>query len=451
MATLKYFVNAKKRIQAPIYVRLFYGSKLKRIKGMDPTKEGAGYDLICKSGLMVEPSRWSNNTETIKQRIRTDDDNRLIDKLEKLKKHINSENKEFVGNRTKEWLTDIIDTFHNVKHDEGKTLNGYISYFISEAKEGRKSNKSVENFAPGTIRTMEGFQRIFNEYQGIYTDKRLDKLRDENKALRPLKILQYSDLDKSFGKRFNNFLKDEGYGQNTMGRFTKQLKYFMQNALDDDKHDNRDFETYKVLKVNKPIVALTENEVESIYKLDLRNDRRHELARDAFILLCETCLRVSDYSKDFKIVKEGETYYIHLFQQKTRGEVFIPLTARAVAILKKYDWKPPRLHPNYINKYIKFIASQSKINEIITWPTVEKGLRFDRSAPKWELITCHSGRRTGATLMRKAGMKIDDIMVITGHKTQAQLMEYIGETKKEAGKRVGQHEYFTGSKLKVVG
>ena len=76
-----YFVSAKKRDTAPIYVRLSAGRKV---------------DLIVKTGLLVDPARWSNTTQTIKQRIFTDADKVLIKKLKELKDHITSEFQNYI-------------------------------------------------------------------------------------------------------------------------------------------------------------------------------------------------------------------------------------------------------------------------------------------------------------------------------------------------------------------
>jgi hypothetical protein len=93
MATINFFINAEERELAYIYIRFSAGRKV---------------DLIIKSGLIVERSRWSNDTQSIKQRIKTDDNEKLIFKLKGLKEHIEREYKDFFGDPSKEWLLAVI-------------------------------------------------------------------------------------------------------------------------------------------------------------------------------------------------------------------------------------------------------------------------------------------------------------------------------------------------------
>ena len=108
MATVRYFVSAKKRKIAPIYVRL---------------SAGRGTDIIVKSGLQVSPNEWSNKTETIKQRIRSKDDDELIEKLKALKSDIEAKIKTQGQELTSQWLEGVIFEIHNKKTQDAKTLN----------------------------------------------------------------------------------------------------------------------------------------------------------------------------------------------------------------------------------------------------------------------------------------------------------------------------------------
>ena len=438
MATLKFFVSAEKRELAPIYVRLSDGRKC---------------DLIVKSGLLVEPERWSNKTETIKQRITTKEDDKLTDKLDELRKHINKELKFYSGTKSKDWLTSVINRFHNIREDEGKTLNGYIASFINKAEAGELKNNGAVNFSLGTVRAFKGFQRIFNEYQGIYTDKRIEQLHKEEKPLRPLKLMDFEDITVDFYRDFVSFLSNEGYEVNTIGRFIKELKYIMRKALSEKKHTNREFMegAFSGFSEDSFSVYLTMDEVERIYKHDLSKFPRMELARDAFIVLCETALRISDYHKiELNIRDRNRRKYIYIQQSKTGDLVVIPLTSRMEAILKKYNGQLPKIHEVYVNKYIKTVASWCKIDQVIRWDAKKNGLKFTKSAKKYELITCHTGRRTACTNMYLSGIKPIDIMKISGHRTESMLLKYIRISPEETAERLASHSYFNGSNLKAV-
>jgi integrase len=438
MATINFFVSAKKRKIAPIYVRL---------------SDGRGCDLIVKSGLVVEPDHWSNKTQTIKQRIPNKKDSSLKNKLAKLREFIDEENRNYTNIKSKDWLKNVINKFHNVKEEGSNNLNSYIESFISKARKGELKTNGAMNFADGTMRALGGFKRIFNEYQGIYTPDRLEELRKQEKEPRPLKIIDFEDITIDFYNDFVAFLSNEGYKVNTIGKFIKQLKYLMRKALIEGKHKNRQFMevAFTGFTEESHAIYLTPEEVEKIYNYDLSAFPRMEIARDAFIILCETALRISDYRQiDVNIKVLHGKKYINIFQTKTKEPVVIPLTKRMDAILNKYNGKLPRIPEQHVNIHIKTIAKWCEIDEEIRWPAQKFGKKFTASAKKYELITNHTGRRTACTNMYRAGIPTIDIMKISGHKTEKSFLTYIRITPEEVAERLSEHPYFSGDILKAV-
>ncbi len=438
MATVRYFVSAKKRKIAPIYVRL---------------SAGRGTDIIVKSGLQVSPNEWSNKTETIKQRIRSKDDDELIDKLKALKSEIEAKIKTQGQELTSQWLEGVIFEFHNKKPQDAKTLNEYIEWYCTQVENGEIKTKHGLNISPATGRSLRGFQRIFNEYQGVYSDKRLNELAEQKKTPRERITLDFEDIDKDFATTFKNYLIDEGYKINTVGKIIKLLKYFMNKSLKDDKHTNMKFkdDKYSVEPEEAFSISLTPDEIQKLYEYDLSHNKRMETARDKFIVLCETALRVSDYDKiDVSLRTEGGKQLIDLYQTKTKNRVLIPVSRRMKEILKKYNNQLPRIHEVYVNKFIKTVAFNCGMTEVLRWEITKYGKRVSKSAKKWELISCHTGRRAAATNMYNAKIPVKLIMALTGHKTEAQLMTYIKIDPVTLAVKAAEHEYFTGSPLRVA-
>ncbi|MEI6049104.1 MAG: tyrosine-type recombinase/integrase [Bacteroidota bacterium] len=448
MATINYFVSGKKRKTVPIYVRF---------------SAGRGVDLIVKSDITVNPKQWSNTTQTIKQRIRSDADEKFIKELKNLYDNIEIEGKNYHGEYSKEWLQDVIYKYHNKKTADAKTLNEYTSKFIDDAKKGERKNKSSMNLAPGTIRILEGFKRIFGIYQGIYSEKDIKEIEKKNESLkedkkplitlRPVKKVDFENINIDFYNSFVNFLSDEGYSLNTQGRFIKGLKMMMKKSLQEKLHSNRDFqfESFRGISAESFSISLTPDELDKIYKYDLSQpeNKRQELARDAWFILYETCLRISDYSKievNIRIIESKRI--IDIYQTKTNRRVLIPLTARFEAIWNKYEGKLPKIPDQYINKYIKTIAFLCGITEVVRWPVVQYGKTFERTAKKYEKISCHSARRSGATILYKEGVPISDIMILLGHHTEKQTKEYIKISAEEAVLRLSEHPHY--SALKAV-
>jgi len=78
----------------------------------------------------------------------------------------------------------------------------------------------------------------------------------------------------------------------------------------------------------------------------------------------------------------------------------------------------------------------------IRWTVNEGGLEYEKTAKKYEKITCHTGRRTGATNMFLADVPLKTIRSITGHKSDAQLLEYIKADELTMALKASEHPYF---------
>jgi integrase len=438
MATLRFFIGGTKREQVPVYVSLSAGRENTQ---------------IVNSGLTVDPKTWSNKKQTLSVQDKNEADKKFLKKYAALDKYLNDLIIDFTGEYPGEWLQDAIDKYYGKKAANAKTLNEYITQFIKEAESGDRKNKDDMLLSPGTIRGWKSFQQVLFEYQGIYTEKRLKVRQEQKKPIRKKRVIDFEDITSEFYAAFVRYLNDEGYKKNTKGRFVKTLKIFMKKALIDKLHKNREFE-YAFPGFTKKTFAvyLTQTELNKIYNYDLSNDPELDIARDAFMVLAETALRISDYKKvDVNIHTDDDgTQLLYITQQKTRGEIVIPLSTRLQEILKKYDGSLPRIPDQYINRMIKTVAYRCGINEVLRWEDEKAGKTFEKEAPKWKLISCHTGRRSAISNMYLAGIPVISIMSISGHKTESQLLSYIKVTPEENAKKLSLHPYFRNGKLKRV-
>lgn len=439
MATLRFFIGGTKRDQVPIYVSL---------------SAGRGNTQIVKSGLTVDPKTWSNKTQKITQRILTETDKKFLKKYTALHKYLN----DLIIDKTDEfpegWLQDAIDKYNGKKTPDAKTLNDYITKFIKDAESGDRKNKEDILLSPGTVRGWKSFQQVLNEYQGIYSEKRLKSRKDQDKPIRKQKTIDFQDITTEFYNSFIHYLNDEGYKRGTKGRFIKTLKIFMKRALEEKLHTNREFQysTFKGFSSNSFSVYLTKSELDKIYNINLSKHPELDVARDAWMVLNETALRISDYSKvDINIRKsEDGTKLLYVTQSKTGAPVVIPLSTRLEDILKKYKGNLPKVPDQYINKRIKTVAFMCGIDEIVRWEDEKSGKTFENKAHKWEKCTCHTARRSAATNMYLAGIPAISIMSITGHKTEAQFLKYIRVTPEENALKLSLHPYFRNGNLKAI-
>lgn len=185
-------------------------------------------------------------------------------------------------------------------------------------------------------------------------------------------------------------------------------------------------------------IYLTMQEIEKLHKLEL--PKRLEKARDLFLVGCCTAMRISDYkslSKDN--IRDGMIYKA---TKKTGERVVVPIHPIAKEILERYDYKLPILSEAKLNKYIKEVGKLADMNEPIIITKTEGGKKISRTFKKYELITTHTARRSGATNMYLNGIPSISIMMITGHTTEKAFLNYIKVTKEQNAQVLASHEFF---------
>jgi len=422
MATVKFFLwSEKKGVNAPIYVRLSAGREKV---------------FIVKTEKTIKPELWSKENQTVKQRILDTESQKLKDELIDLKKHIETEVNKCFGELSKEWLKEVIYKFKFKKSSDAETLMEYIERFILEVESGTRKNENLMNLSKGTITNLKAFKKQVTDYQVNRTEK-----------LKRTISVDFENVNIDFYNDFVSYLSDEGFAQNTIGKHIKTLKMFMSKSLEEKLHTNRDFQfrSFKGISRKSFNIYLTETELEKLYNKDLSGNPDYDKARDAFLTLCETGLRISDYNKVDVSIKTDESgvKLIHLSQEKTDGEVVIPVSVRLQKILDKYNGTLPRIHDQYINRDIKKVAELCEFNEVLRWNEKKLGKSYEKTCMKWEKITCHTGRRTFCTNAYLAGIDTLSIMQISGHSTESNFLKYIKLTKEQNARKLSTHPFFT--------
>ena len=163
-------------------------------------------------------------------------------------------------------------------------------------------------------------------------------------------------------------------------------------------------------------IALSENEIDEIERLDLSDNKRLEQVRDLFLVACYTGQRFSDLNKiNHSNIIDDE--YIAIRQQKTNEQLTLPLLKVVKTILVKYSYKLPKISNVKFNEYIKDVA---KLCE-----TLNKQYNGDNKKVRWQMISSHTARRTFVTLNYGKGVDLDTLKLGTGHKQTKTLQTYI--------------------------
>jgi len=239
------------------------------------------------------------------------------------------------------------------------------------------------------------------------------------------KDFELDTLDfKFFDKLKIWMLLHKNYTTSTVNKRLKTLKSFLKYCSDIDIFDLNMIKRIKVMEEKTASkIALSEEELELLWKYDLTEMPKLEKVRDLFVFSCATGLRESDVQKlAFASIDDD---MITLVTQKTEDELQIPLNKYSRSILVKYDNKLPKISQQKLNEYLKEVGRVVGLDEDIPFISYPAGKRKEDFVKKYELLKSHVGRRTFITLSIIKGIPIPVIQSITGHKDLASFQKYI--------------------------
>jgi site-specific recombinase XerD len=331
----------------------------------------------------------------------------------------------------------------------GVIENEYEQYLVSFAIKYRaESNKSYN--------TKKGYQTTINkliEFENAFNTK-----------------LRFIDIDINFYNKFKSWLlsstftkgDDEVYyTKNYIGTMFKNISKFM-TVSQGKVHEftgHKDAE-FKVESEETDSIYLTQEEIQKIYDLEITEEllKKNEYKnrnlkttikslneeRDRFLFGCFTALRHSDYSRLDSLHFKNDI--ISIWTVKKDKKVFIPMHYQLRDLLKRRNnILPAPISDQKHNKQIKAIGKLAGINEEVILTKTRGGKRIETVKHKYEFITSHTARRSGATNMYLAGVDLKFIQDILGHSKVEQTISYIKVSAEDNAKRLVDHPYFKGN------
>jgi len=306
-----------------------------------------------------------------------------------------------------------------LKHRK-KSLFEFINNFIEESKNIKQNS------------TVCVYKTTFKHLKN-YSEKR-------NKSI------NFDAINFQFYSEFTKYLsQDLEMSTNTIGKYIKTLKTFLNEATERGFNENLEFRKskFKTISEETDTVYLTTTELKIIEEKDLSNSSGLEKVKDLFLLGCYTGLRFSDFTqiKQENIIKSKSI--IQIRTQKTKEKVSIPIHPIVRKILAKYDNSIPKPFTNQImNKYLKDIMELCEIDTSTELTTTKSGKTQKTTVPKYKLITTHTARRSFATNCYLADIPSISIMKITGHKTEKSFLKYIKVTQEQNADKLLNHPFF---------
>lgn len=262
----------------------------------------------------------------------------------------------------------------------------------------------------------------------------------------------WEDIDEQLIDKYVQNQEELGYMKKSINKHLASLSAMLNAAF----KDGYQFKTsvlshFPKLNVTRDDkveeIYLTEAELQALYEMPLE-DKSDDIARDIFLVGCYTSQRYSDYSR---IRKSDVSFHdgigiVTLIQQKTDTEVSIPvLNDNLIRVFEKYDYELPFINNSTLNRKIKDVIKRLSESVPSLREEIPTRLRLDQSKmesegrvafkrnnrgevliPKYDLVTSHTARRTGITLMYLSRiLDTHEMMSISGHKTESVFHDYI--------------------------
>lgn len=322
------------------------------------------------------------------------------------------------------------------KENQNLTFYPFIEKFIEQS--GKRVNETTgKKLAPKTIMDYERTRDRIIEFE---------KLHDYP--------IEFDTINLDFYYGFKEYLENEDFAINTIGKFIKNVKVFMNAATELGYNTNLAYKNKRFVKlaVETDQIYLDINELQKIIKLDLSSKPGLNNARDLFIIGAFTGLRVSDFIKltkdNIKTFKGKRFFVVEI--KKTNETLPIPIHPEVEKIIQKNNGTPPKgMAPQTINKHLKTIGEKAKIKDLVSIKTLKGGKVTSQMMNKFDLIRNHTARRSFCTNAYRSGMSTLDIMTISGHKSEKTFLNYIKITAEDRAIKISENPFFN-PKLKLA-
>ncbi len=406
---------------------------------MSITIRGARY--LTSTGYKIAPAKW----DAAKQQARRGCSNAtgvtyavINSVLAKIAEHFAAYENECISTDSRPNVDNLKNEFakhfgrkSTAKETAARTLTlfDYLDIFTAEMGEANQ----------WTDGTREKFAALKNHFAGYKPD------------------LSFADFDEKGLNAFVAYLRDTKQMKNTtIGKQLGFIKWFLRWATGKGYNIQTAYQTFtpKLKTAPKKVVFLDWQELMRVYNYKIpENGTKVELSdtdgnkytkiihdaagiaktRDIFCFCCFTSLRYSDATNLKKADINGDNLTITTI--KTADTITIELNKYALSILAKYADSPdlkgyalPPITNQRMNIYIKDLCELCGINQPITQTYYKGSQRIDETAPKFELIGTHTGRRTFICNALMLGIPAEIVMKWTGHSDYKAMKPYIDVT-----------------------
>lgn len=414
------FIIREPNSDLPTYIRVVVRHKYKELK--------------VDTGDKIKPIYWDKNSQrpTVDKKLLRNVSPILLKELKYISHHLDEidyfvrdlvldlkRDKQISLDTIKDSLIEFLGRKKEEAPEDPVIITDYYDHLIERMEKGTFLTDKGQLYTNSSIKTHKVHKKRFEDFKEVWPE------------------LTFENVSYDFYTQFIIFCNNKNYKQNTIGKTINTLKFVMRTAYKEKIHNNGIFRDKEFRGVTEDVdnIYLTVDELQALFKLDLSNDKVKERARDVFLIGCYTAQRFSDYSRyrpeHIKTTGNG-TKVIDIVTKKTKKRVIIPfLFPELDILLKKYNYKMPKIYEQDLNEQIKEVGKMAKIIDDVIITDKVGGRMIEAVYKKNELIKTHTARRSGATNLFKMGYSPLEIMKITGHTSESTFMKYIKVSKEE--------------------
>lgn len=392
---IKFYLDKPKQATSPVILSVTFKSQR----------------LRCGTGVVIPVVSWDSE----KQRVRRGytDSLHLNSSLDSLKNEV----KKIYGSFelsgvewNKETLADFKKRIDNYRTPEKEIKKIELPFFA--ALQYFNDNYITDDGIRPKDSTMKGYRAL---------KKRLEQFEKETRY-----AVTFDSMTTEFYAKFVNWLYKKGLTDNAVGKHIKNLNVFLRNSFKKGYLKTPVQKEFKILERKAETIALTEDELSRIEKLDLTGNERLLNVRNIFLLQCYTGLRYSDLIELKPQNFDMQRGIIQLHMIKTKGALKVPITGKVKEIISHYPALDfPFISNQKMNEYIKELCKLAELNETVIITRYRGTERIDMAMPKHEAVGTHTARRTFITVSLKRGIMPELVMKISGHTDRAEFQKYV--------------------------
>ena len=363
-----------------------------------------GEKIKKSTGLSIEPSLWNQKAKSIRAKCK---DEKVYAKLSQI--HLRMQEAEDMDMAPEEAVVYALSGKQRVSpnQDEPKRPS-FWQYF----KEWGERPSPVQ-------RQRRLYPNIVSKLMGTKED--------------------WEQIDTAYYFRLCRAMDDYGCSINYKGAIISKLKVVMNEGYKLKYHRNEEFRQFKRMSEVPETIALTSEELDALWDCDTLTQMESK-ARDLFMIGVYSVARWEDYSR-MKIsnIANGMLNYEQL---KTGKTVILPVSSRLLECLQRNGGIAPQLSQQKFNEAIKRACKKIGMTEKLHISKSRGSSRVSQAKERWELVSSHTARRTGCSLLYLSGVPIKRCMMVSGHSTEKVFMNYIRISKEENAKELSSLGFF---------